>query len=90
MPLRAATLQAIIRSSTAPAGVLALFTRQLLGIVVDRLRPAGRVAIGMDGTIERQWERRIRAREYTGTRRSGHGHFAKANGLRWLRFMVLT
>ena len=65
--------------------------RLLLGIVVDRLVPAGPVVIGMDDTIERRWGRRISARGiYRDPVRSSHGHFVKASGLRWLSFMVLT
>ena len=57
--------------------------RQLLGIVVDRLVPAGPVVIGMDNTIERRWGRRINARGiYRDPVRSSHGHFVKASGLR--------
>lgn len=66
-------------------------TRRLLGMIVDRLVPDGRVVIGMDDTIERRWGRRIAARGiYRDPVRSSHGHFVKASGLRWLSFMVLT
>jgi hypothetical protein len=66
-------------------------TRRLLGMIIDRLVPDGRVVIGMDDTIERRWGRRISARGiYRDPVRSSHGHFVKASGLRWLSFMVLT
>lgn len=37
-------------------------TRRLLGMIIDRLVPDGRVVIGMDDTIERRWGRRINGR----------------------------
>lgn len=65
--------------------------RRVLGLVVERLVPAGPVVIGMDDTIERRWGRRITARGiYRDPVRSSQGHFVKASGLRWLSFMVLT
>lgn len=65
--------------------------RRLLGVVIERLVPAGPVVIGMDDTIERRWGRRITARGiYRDPVRSSHGHFVKASGLRWLSFMILA
>ncbi|MEO8723050.1 MAG: transposase, partial [Sphingobium sp.] len=68
--------------------------KRLLGSVIERFAPAGPVVIGMDDTIERRWGRRITARGiYRDPVRSSHGHFVKASGLRWLRwlsFMILT
>lgn len=64
---------------------------RLLSIVVASLVPDGPVVIGMDDTIERRWGPRIAARGiYRDPVRSSHGHFVKASGLRWLRFMVLS
>ncbi len=69
----------------------AAMTRRLLGLIINRLVPDGPVIIGVDDTIERRWDRKIKARGiYRDPVRSSHGHFVKASGLRWLSFMVLT
>jgi hypothetical protein len=53
--------------------------------------PQGPVVIGLDGTIERRWGAKIKARGiYRDPVRSSHGHFVKASGLRWLCVMLLA
>ncbi|AOX20648.1 IS701 family transposase [Kozakia baliensis] len=49
------------------------------------------VIIGIDDTLERRTGRKIAARSiYRDPARLSHGHFVKANGLRWQVFMLLT
>ena len=49
------------------------------------------MVIGIDDTIERRWGARIKARGiYRDPVRSGHGHFVKASGLRWLCAVLLA
>ena len=51
----------------------------------------GSVIIGVDDTIERRWGRKVFGRGiYRDPVRFSRGHFAKASGLRWLCFMLLT
>ncbi len=55
------------------------------------LVPAGPVVIGIDETIERRWGPKITARGISRDPvRSGHGHFVKASGLRWISVMLLA
>ena len=65
--------------------------RQLLQVLVTALVGGGPVIIGVDDTIERRWGPKIFGRGiYRDPVRSSRGHFAKASGLRWLSFMLLT
>src|SRR5215213_6820661 len=64
---------------------------RLLLLLVVALVPQGPVVIGLDGTIERRWGAKIKARGiYRDPVRSSHGHFVKASGLRWLCVMLLA
>src|SRR5215212_9448924 len=64
---------------------------RLLLLLVAALVPQGPVVIGLDGTIERRWGAKIKARGiYRDPVRSSHGHFVKASGLRWLCVMLLA
>ena len=67
--------------------------RRWSGLAVSRLLlaellrafvpPGAPVVVGLDGTLERRWGRRIAARDiYRDPVRSSHGHFVKASGLR--------
>src|SRR5918998_1621101 len=76
---------------------LALAER-LLALLVAAFAPHGPVVVALDGTLERRWGRRIRARGiYRDPVRSSHGHFVtshghfvKASGLRWLSLMLVV
>ncbi len=53
--------------------------------------PSGPVVVGIDETIERRWDARIKARGiYRDPVRSSRGHFVKASGLRWISLMLLA
>ena len=63
----------------------------LLGLLIQRFAPRGRLLFGMDDTIERRWGPKIRARGiYRDPVRSSESHFVKASGLRWLSLMLLV
>src|SRR3712207_268847 len=63
----------------------------LLGLLVAAFAPSGPVVIGVDGTLERRWGKRIAARGiYRDPVRSSHGHFVKASGLRWVSLSLLA
>ena len=47
------------------------------------------IIIGLDDTIERRWGAHIRGIDRDPVR-SGHGHFVKTSGVRWLSFLLLT
>ena len=65
--------------------------RHLLQVLVTALVGGGPVIIGVDDTIERRWGPKVFVRGiYRDPVRSSRGHFAKASGLRWLCFMLLT
>lgn len=65
--------------------------RLLLGLLIAIFVPSGQVVIGLDDTIERRWGTKIKARGiYRDPVRSSHGHFVKANGLRWLSAMLFV
>lgn len=65
--------------------------RILLGLVVKRFAPSGRLVFGLDDTVERRRGRKIAAKGiYHDPVRSSHGHFVKTSGLRWLSLMLLT
>lgn len=65
--------------------------RVLLGLLVATFAPSGPVVIGVDGTLERRWGKRITARGiYRDPVRSSHGHFVKASGLRWVSLSPLA
>jgi hypothetical protein len=63
----------------------------LLGLLIQRFAPRGRLLFGMDDTIERRWGPKIRARGiYRDPVRSSRSHTVKASGLRWLSLMLLV
>jgi hypothetical protein len=63
----------------------------LLGLLLQRFAPRGRLLFGMDDTIERRWGPKIRARGiYRDPVRSSRSHFVKTSGLRWLSLMLLV
>lgn len=63
----------------------------LLGLLVQRFAPRGRLLFGLDDTIERRWGPKIRARGiYRDPVRSSRSHTVKASGLRWLSLMLLV
>ena len=63
----------------------------LLGLLIQRFAPRGRLLFGLDDTIERRWGPKIRARGiYRDPVRSSQSHFVKASGLRWLSLMLLV
>lgn len=63
----------------------------LLGLLIHRFVPRGRLLFGMDDTIERRWGPKIRARGiYRDPVRSSRSHFVKTSGLRWLSLMLLV
>jgi hypothetical protein len=63
----------------------------LLGLLIQRFAPRGRLLFGIDDTIERRWGPKIRARGiYRDPVRSSRSHFVKASGLRWLSLMLLV
>jgi hypothetical protein len=63
----------------------------LLGLLIQRFAPRGRLLFGMDDTIERRWGPKIRARGiYRDPVRSSRSHFVKTSGLRWLSLMLLV
>lgn len=63
----------------------------LFGLLVSVLARDGVVVMGLDDTIERRWEVKIRARGiYRDPVRSSRDHFVKASGLRWLSLMLLV
>lgn len=63
----------------------------LLTLLVDRFAGEGPLVFGLDDTIERRRGAKIKARGiYRDPVRSSHGHFVKAQGLRWLSLMLLV
>ena len=63
----------------------------LLGLLIQRFAPRGRLLFGLDDTIERRWGPKIRARGiYRDPVRSSRSHFVKTSGLRWLSLMLLV
>ena len=65
--------------------------RPLLHLPLDAFVPGGPVVIGIDGTIERRWGGKIRARGiYRDPARSSRGHFVRASGRRRISAMVLA
>jgi hypothetical protein len=63
----------------------------LLGLLIQRFAPQGRLLFGIDDTIERRWGPKIRARGiYRDPVRSSRSHFVKTSGLRWLSLMLLV
>lgn len=63
----------------------------LLGLLIQRFAPRGRLLFGIDDTIERRWGPKIRARGiYRDPVRSSRSHTVKASGLRWLSLMLLV
>jgi DDE superfamily endonuclease len=63
----------------------------LLGLLIQRFAPRGRLLFGIDDTIERRWGPKIRARGiYRDPVRSSHSHLVKASGLRWVSLMLLV
>lgn len=63
----------------------------LLGLLIQRFAPRGRLLFGIDDTIERRWGPKIRARGiYRDPVRSSRSHMVKASGLRWLSLMLLV
>src|SRR3712207_869993 len=66
-------------------------SRMLRGLLLDAFAPRGPLVLGLDDTIERRRGKRISAKGiYRDPVRSGHGHFVKASGLRWLSLMLLV
>jgi transcriptional regulator with XRE-family HTH domain len=62
-----------------------------LRLLIENFAPSGPVVLGRDDTIERRRGKRIAANGiYRDQGRSGHGHFVKASGLRWLSAMRLV
>lgn len=65
-------------------------SRKLLGLLLTAFASSGPIVIGLDDTIERRRGAKIKAKGiYRDPVRSSHSHFVKANGLRWLSFMLL-
>lgn len=65
--------------------------RILLALLVDVFAGEGPLVFGLDDTIERRRGAKIKARGiYRDPVRSSHGHFVKAQGLRWLSLMLLV
>lgn len=63
----------------------------LLGLLIQRFAPRGRLLFGVDDTIERRWGPKISARGiYRDPVRSSRSHFVKTSGLRWLSLMLLV
>jgi DDE superfamily endonuclease len=63
----------------------------LLGLLIQRFVPRGRLLFGMDDTIERRWGPKISARGiYRDPVRSSRSHLVKTSGLRWLSLMLLV
>jgi DDE superfamily endonuclease len=63
----------------------------LLGLLIQRFVPRGRLLFGIDDTIERRWGPKISARGiYRDPVRSSRSHFVKTSGLRWLSLMLLA
>jgi hypothetical protein len=66
-------------------------SRLLLGLLVAAFAIRGPVVVGLDDTLERRRGEKIKAKGiYRDPVRSGHGHFVKASGLRWLSLMLLA
>lgn len=65
--------------------------RILLGYLITAFAPRSPVVLGLDGTIERRWGTRIRARDiYRDLVRFSGSHVVKTSGLRWLSLMLLV
>ena len=63
----------------------------LLRQLLDCFLPEGPVVVGIDETIERRWEAKIKARGiYRDAVRSSRKHLVKASGLRWMSVMLLV
>ncbi len=67
-------------------------SRVLLLLVVQHLSQGDEpLVFGIDETIERRWDRRIKARGiYRDAARSSESHLVKASGLRWISLMWLA
>jgi hypothetical protein len=66
-------------------------SRTLLTLVVTAFAMTGPILMGLDDTIERRRETKIKARGiYRDPVRSSHSHLVKASGLRWLSLMLLA
>src|SRR3982750_3260525 len=66
-------------------------SRLLLGLLVNRFVPTGRIVLGIDATIGRRPGKRIQAKGiYRDPVRRSHSHFVKARGLRWVSLMLLA
>ena len=64
--------------------------RRLLHHLLAGLWPQGEVVIALDGTIERRWGGKIKARGiYRDPVRSSQGHFVRTSGQRWLCLAVV-
>ena len=64
---------------------------RLLAPLVAAFAPHGPAVVALDGTLERRWGRRIRARGiYRDPVRSSRGHFVRASGLRRLPLMLVV
>ena len=80
--------QVLNRARWNPRTLARCLTRLRVGQLMDKPEP---VIIGVDDTIERRWGSCSSYRGiYRDAVRSSHGHFVKASGLCWLRFMLLT
>ena len=60
-------------------------------MLVAMFIPTGAIVMGIDDTIERRKGKKIKAKGiYRDPVRSGHSHFVKVSGLRWLSMMLLV
>lgn len=66
--------------------------RILLELLVNAFSPCCEpLVFGIDETLERCWGKKINAKGiYRDAVRSGHSHFVKCSGLRWMCMMLLT
>ena len=63
----------------------------LFGLLISAFASCGPTLMGLGDTIERRRGVKIKAKGiYRDPVRSGHSHFVKASGLRWLSLMLLT
>jgi hypothetical protein len=65
-------------------------SRVLLGLLIKTLATAGPITVGIDDTVKRRREAKIKAKGiYRDPVRSSHSHLVKASGLCWLSLMLL-
>src|SRR5215210_6716800 len=66
-------------------------SRILLGLLLEAFVGEGPLIVGIDGTLERRYGKKISARGiYRDPVRSTHENFVKSSGLRWVCVMLLV